>query len=198
MNLNNYRTTVVTLAGRLPFTFCWLVWDAEWVMRVVRGAHGGELADFFHCSGALIQGAPERLMAAYLMWRGIPLPRSLAPLARCAQQPHVPPPRPGTYGNAAVARMITGGARHNSSSSSTRRTATITTLPPRSRAHSSNQGHKCARSGTIWGQPATKPNSLHALPPVHLHPPRNRQLITPTAGHQRQADYGRSGTIGGQ
>ena len=40
-------------------------------------------------------------MAAYCTCRGIPLPRSLAPLARRAQQPPFPPPRPGTYGNAA-------------------------------------------------------------------------------------------------
>ena len=73
-------------------------------------------------------------MAAYLTWQSIPLPRSLAALAWRAQQPQVPPPRPGTYGNAAVARIMAGGARQHSSSSSTRKTATITILAPRSHA----------------------------------------------------------------
>ena len=89
MNLNNYCTTIVTLTSRLPFIFGWLVGDAEWAMGVVRGAHGCEWGNFFHRSGALIEGAPGRLMAAYLTCRGIPLPRSLAPLAWHAQQPHV-------------------------------------------------------------------------------------------------------------
>ena len=99
-------------------------------MGVVRGAHGGERGDLFHRSWALTSRLTERLMATYLTWRGIPLPRSLTPLALCAPLPHVPPPRPGTYGNGAVARMMAGGARHHSSSSSSRRTTTITTLWP--------------------------------------------------------------------
>ena len=131
INLYNYRTTVVTLTTRLPFAFGWLVGDAEWSMGIVCCAHGSEWGDFFHRSGAMTEGATSRLMAAYLTWRGIPLPRSLTPLARHAQQLHVPPPRPGTYGNAAVARMMAGGARHHSSCSSSRKTTTITTLPPR-------------------------------------------------------------------
>ena len=106
MNFNNYRTTVITLITRLPFAFGWLVKDAEWAMGIVRGAHGDEWGDFLHCSGAMTPGATERLMAAYLKWRGIPLLSSLQPLARRAQQPHIPSPRPGPYGNAAVARMM--------------------------------------------------------------------------------------------
>ena len=72
MNFNNYRTTVVTLATRLPFAFGWLVGDAEWAMGIVRGAHGGEWGDFFYRSGAMTQGATGRLMAAYFTWRGTP------------------------------------------------------------------------------------------------------------------------------
>ena len=134
MNLDNYRTTVVTLTIRLPFTFGWLVGDAEWAMGIVRVAHGHEWGEFFRRSGAMTEGATERLMAAHLTCGGIPLTRSLQPLARRAQQPHVPPPRLRRYGNAAVAGMIAGGARHHSSSSSCRRTVTITTLSPGSRA----------------------------------------------------------------
>ena len=68
MNRVNWRTTVVTLTTRLPFTFGRLVGDAEWAMGVICGAHGNEWGDFFHRSGALIEGTPERLMAAYLTW----------------------------------------------------------------------------------------------------------------------------------
>ena len=75
-------TTVVSLNTRLPFAFGWLVVDAEWAMGIVRSAHGGKWGDFLHHSGAMTPGATERLMAAYLTWRGIPLPRSLQPLAR--------------------------------------------------------------------------------------------------------------------
>ena len=165
MNLNNYRTTVVTLTPRVPFTFSWLVGDAEWAMGVVRGAHGGERGIFFHGSGALIEGAPERLMAAYLTWRGIPVPRSLAPLARRARQPHVPAPRPGTYGNAAVARMMAGGARHQSSSSSARKTATITTLPPRSRATAATRAtNACALAPSGVDTPQSPTASLSSSP----------------------------------
>ena len=134
MNLNNWRTTVVSLTTRLLFTFGWLVGDAEWATGVVRGADGDRWGDFFHRSRALIEGAPERMMVVYLTWRGIPLPCSLVSLVRRAQQPHVPPPRPGTYGSAGVARMMAGGARHHSFTTSGRGTVTITTTPPRSRA----------------------------------------------------------------
>ena len=185
--------TVVTLTTRLSFTFGWLVGDVEWAMGVVRGAHGGEWGDFFHRSGAPIEGAPERLMEAFLTWRGIPLARSLAPLPRRAQRPHVRPPGPGMLGNAAVARMMARGARQHSSSSSNRRTVSITTLPPRSRATAATRATNVRDLAR-----ATKPNGAHVLQPVHLHPPRNCQLTTPTAGHQRHADYGRSGTIGGR
>ena len=162
MNLNNYRTTVVTVTCRLPFAFCWLVADAEWAMGIVRGARGGEWKDFFNGSSAMTEGATERLMAAYLRWRGIPLPRSLTPFARRAKQPHNPPPRPGTYGNAAVARMMAGGARHHSSSSPSRRTETITTLPPRSGATAATRAtnvRALAPSGVGAPQGPTAPTS---------------------------------------
>ena len=132
MNHNNYRTIVVTLTTRLPIAFGWLVGDAEWAMGIARGAHGAEWGGFFPRGGAMTPGATERLMPAYLTWRGTPPPRSRRPLAQRAQQPHVPPLQPGTYGNAAVARMMARGTQLDSSSYSSRRTATITTLPPRS------------------------------------------------------------------
>ena len=96
MNHNNYRTIIVTLTTRLPIAFGWLVGDAEWAMRIVRGAHGAEWGDFFHRGGAMTPGATERLMAGYLTPRGIPPQRSPGPLVQRAQQPHVPPPQLGT------------------------------------------------------------------------------------------------------
>ena len=83
-------------------------------------------------------GATDRLMAAYLMCRCIPPPRSLRLLAQRAQQPHVPPPEPGTYGNAAVARMMARGTRLDSASYSSRGTATITTPPAPIPRHNSD------------------------------------------------------------
>ena len=104
-------------------------------MGLARGTHGAEWGGSFHCGGALTPGATERLMAAYLRWRGIPSRRSLQSLVQRAQQPHVPPPQPGTNGNAAVTRMMARGTRLDGSPYSPRRTTvTITTLPLRSRA----------------------------------------------------------------
>ena len=65
-------------------------------------------------------GATERLMAAYLTCRGTPPPHSLQPLAQRARQPHVLPPQPGTYENAAVARMMARCPRLDGSSYSSR------------------------------------------------------------------------------
>ena len=115
-NQNNYRNIVVTLTTRLPIAFGWLVGDAEWAMGIARGAHGAEWGDYFHRDGAMTLGATEMLMAAYLTWRGIPPPRSLESLIQRTLQPHVPPPQPGTYGNAAVARMNDRGTRLDGSS----------------------------------------------------------------------------------
>ena len=125
-NQNNYRNIVVTLTTRLPIAFGWLVGDAERAMGIARGAHGAEWGDFFHRGGAMTPGATEKLMAAFLTWRGIPLPRSLQSLIQRTLQPHVPPQQPGTYGNAAVARMMARGTRLDGSSYAPRRTtATI-------------------------------------------------------------------------
>ena len=106
MNHNNYRTIVVTLTTRLPIAFGWLLGDAEWAMGIARSAHGAEWGDYFHLGRAMTPGATERLMAAYLTCRGIPPPRSLRSMIQRAQQPHVPPPQPGTYSNAAVASLL--------------------------------------------------------------------------------------------
>ena len=92
-------------------------------MGIVRGAHGGEWGDFFHRSGAMTEGATERLMAASVTWRGIPLPRSLQPLARRAQQPHVPLPRSG---KPAASRQPAGQQRHRPTRSSAHAIAHLT------------------------------------------------------------------------
>ena len=77
MNRDNRRATLLTLTALLPFTFGWLVGDAEWAMGVVRGAHGHEWGDFFRRSRGMVEGALERLMAACLTWRGGPSPTDL-------------------------------------------------------------------------------------------------------------------------
>ena len=159
-------------------------------MGVVRGAHGNEWGDFFHRSGALVEGAPERLMAAYLTWRGIPLPRSLVPVARRAQPPLVPPPRPGTYGNATVAWMIAGGARHHRSSTSGRRTASITTAPPRSRATAATRATNVPPlAPSVVGAPqsptaSTSSSPSTSTPHATVHSPQRPQATdaTPTTG----------------
>ena len=197
MDRNNWRATVLILTTRLPFTFGWLVGDAEWATGVLRGTHGHEWGDFFRRSGGLVKGAPERLMAAYLTWRGMPLLRRLVPVPRRAHQPLVPQPQPGTYGNASVARMTGGGAPHNSSSNlhpvncDHHQRATVG-------QHSGNQGHRCTRSGTIGDRRATKLNDLHVLECIPLHSPHHHPLTTPAADHRSHRHYGRSGTIGGR
>ena len=136
-------------------------------MGVVRSAHGNEWGDFFYCSGSLVEGSPERLMAVYLKRREIPLPRGLVSVARGAQQPLVRLPRPVMYGNAAVARMIAGGARHHSSSTSTWRTATMTTLP---RAPQQQSGRQMF---ALWHHrgPAHHKTQRPPRPPARPPPP---------------------------
>ena len=51
MNHESSHTTILTLPTRLPFTFGWLVRDAEWAMGIARGVHGHEWGEFFRRSG---------------------------------------------------------------------------------------------------------------------------------------------------
>ena len=162
-------------------------------MVIVRGAHCHEWGEFLRRSGAMTEGATERLMVAYLTWRGIPLPHSLTPIARYAQQQHFPPPQPGTHSNAAVARMMAGSARNDSSSSSSRRTATITTPPPRSRATAATMAtNPRALAPSDVGAPQGPTASASSGPSASApHAP----VTTP---HQQHAANGRSGTIEGR
>ena len=179
-NINNYRTIVVTLTNRLPIAFGWLVGAAEWAMGIARGAHGAEWGDFFHCGGAMTPGATERLMAAYLTWRGIPPPRSLPLLVQRAQQPQVPPPQPGTYGNAAVARMMARGTRLDGSSYSPQRTtATITTLPPRSNATIATRATN-VRARASAATSSTSPNPSTSAPPTPVAAPHQQHATDAT------------------
>ena len=179
MNHNNYRTIVVTLTTRLPIAFGWLVGDAKWAMGITRGAHGGEWGEFFHRSGAMTPGAAERLMAAYLTWRGIPPLRGLRPLALCAQQTQVPLPQPSTYGNAAVARMMARDTRPDGSSYSSQRTATITTPPPRSRATTATRATN-VRTRTLAAASSTFPSPSTSAPPTPVATPHQQRATDPT------------------
>ena len=51
MNCENWRTTVLTLATHLPFTFRWLLGDAKWAMGIARSSHGNEWGEFYRRSG---------------------------------------------------------------------------------------------------------------------------------------------------
>ena len=179
-NQNNYRNIVVTLTTRLPIAFGWLVGDAELAMGFARGAHGAEGGDFFHRGRAMTPGATKRLMVAYPTWRGIPPPRSLKSLIQRTLQTHVPPPQPGTYGNAAVARMMARSTRLDGSSYSPRRTtATITPPPPRSRATTATRATK-VRARTSAATSSTSPT--HPPPPPPHPPPNNTNNTPPTPG----------------
>ena len=103
MNHENWRTLVLTLTTRLPSTFGWLVGDAEWAEGIACGTDDQEFGEFFCRSGGMTEGAPDRVMAAYLTWRWIPLPGRLVPVACRARQPLVPLPQPGTYGRPTAA-----------------------------------------------------------------------------------------------
>ena len=130
--------------------------------------------------GAMTPGATESLMAAYLTWRGIPPPCSLRSLVQRAQQPHVPPPQSGTYGNAAVARMMARGTRLDGSSYSPRRiTATITTLPPRSRATTATRATN-VRARASAPTSSTSPNLSTCAPPTPVAAPHQQHATDAT------------------
>ena len=191
-NQNNYRNIVVTLTTRLPIAFGWLVGYAEPAMGIARGAHGAEWGDSFQRGGAMTPGATERLMAAYLRWRGIPPPRSLQSLIQRTLQPHVPPPQPGTYGNAAVARMMARGTWLDGSSYSPRRpTATITTPPPRSRATTATRATN-VRVRTPAATSSTSPNPFTSAPPTPAAEPHQQHAadVTLTTGDRAPSRAG--------
>ena len=172
------KTTTATSSSpsptRLRIAFGWLVGDAEWAMGIARGAHGAEWGDFFHRGGAMTPGATKRLMAAYPTWRGIPPPRSLESLIQRTLQPHIPPTRLGTYGIAAVARMMARGTRLDGSSYSPRRnTATITTPLPRSRATTATRATD-VRARTSAATSSTSPNPSTSAPPTPAAEPHQQ------------------------
>ena len=109
MNTENYRAVTLALTTRLVFAFGWLVGDAKWAMGIIRGAHGDEWAEFRRSGGLCPGDATKRLIVAWMTWRQIPVPRWLQPAVERANPPLVPPPQPGTYGNAAVARGALSG-----------------------------------------------------------------------------------------
>ena len=127
----------------------------------------------------------SNLMAAYLTWRGIPPPRSLEPLIQRTLQPHVPPPQPGTYGNAAVARMMARSTRLNSSSYSPRRTiATIATPAPRSRATTATRATNVpAQTSAATSSTSSDPStSAPPTPAAEPHPPHATDDMRTTGG----------------
>ena len=119
-------------------------------------------------------------MAAYLTWRGIPPPRSFRSLVQRAQQPHVPPLQPGTYGNAAVARMMVRDTRLDCSSYSPRRTtATITILPPRCSATTATRATN-VRAQTSAATSSTSPSPSTSAPPTPVAAPHQQRSTDAT------------------
>ena len=113
-------------------------------MGIFRGAHGSQWGDLLCRSGGLHPGdAIKRLKAAWETWRQICVPRWLQSMVERAHQPPVPPPRRGTYGNAAVAhaaRNVEAPAQYWSSSNTPSRPGELdpSTLPWRYRYSSSS------------------------------------------------------------
>ena len=119
-------------------------------------------------------------MAAYLTWRGIPPPRSLESLIQRTLQPHVPPPKPGTYGNAAIARMMARSTRLDSSSYSPQRTtATITTPLPQSRAATATRATN-VRARTLAETSSTSPDPSTSAPPIPAAEPHQQHAADAT------------------
>ena len=79
----------------------------------------------------------------------------------------------------------------SSSYSPRRRTATITTLPPRSRATTATRATN-VRARTSAATSSTSPGPSDSAPPL------TRRRRTPTARHRRHTDYGQLGTIKGR
>ena len=129
-------------------------------------------------------GATERLMAAYLTSRGIPPSRSLESLIQRTLQPHVPPPQPGTYGNAAVARMMARSTRLDGSSYSPRRTTATITTPCPDPAPRQRLGPRTYGPERRPGHPPHPPTHPPPPPP---HPPPNHTNNTPPTPRGLQA-----------
>ena len=106
MNIENYRAVTLALPACIPVAFAWLVGDAESAIEILRGTHGHDRGDLSRRSGDLRpSNAIERLVAAWMTLRLIPVPRWLQPVVQWAHQPPVPRSQPDTYGNVAVARV---------------------------------------------------------------------------------------------
>ena len=129
MNIDNYMAATLALTTRLPLAFGWLVGDAEAAMGIILGALSQKWGEISCRSGGLCPGdTTQRLIAPWMTWRQSPVPSWLRPMAEGANQPFVPSPRRGTYGNAAVARAapsVPAPAWFSSSSSSSGPGATI-------------------------------------------------------------------------
>ena len=96
MDIKSYRAFTLARTTCLPFALGWLLGDAEWAMGIVQNSNGHEWGEFLRCSGGLLSDAPWRLMAAFLTWRELPIPRNLQPVVERVNQLLVSQPRPYT------------------------------------------------------------------------------------------------------
>ena len=192
MNCDNWRTTILSFTTFLPFTFSWLVGDAEEAVEIARGAHGHEWGAFFRRSRAMTKGGLSNVE------RDTPPAQTPASGASTSRPPNT---RPTT--TAGHVRQCSSGPDDGPGCT----TPQLLHLHPESRHHhhpalaahhSFNRGYKCTCSGTIRDRRATKSNDLHVLQPIHVHPQRDHPLTRLAADYRSHKDYGPSGTIGGR
>ena len=89
-NRARYRAVVVSLMNNLPHFFGWHV--------------GHKWGDFVQRNGTLTHNGAERLMAAWVTWRELPIPRNLWNLVELSGHPLIPPPPPQHQARTATQR----------------------------------------------------------------------------------------------
>ena len=195
MNNEKYTSGTAALSSRLPFALGWLVGDGEWAMRLARNACGHEWEDLFWQNGGLRPDIIDRVMAAWLTWRKIPVLEWLQPVVERAYQPPVPPPQPGTFGNVAVAQAaqsVAAPPQYGFSCSTPNRPGESDHGPPSLRDQYTR--YPSSSSSSIWTQPrpwstagamgALKPSRAYLLSPRQEHAAKRAALrYPPTPQH---------------
>ena len=99
-------TVVVSLLTNLTHHFGWFERDTEWAMGLVQGLHGHEWWKIVLRGGAWVLDGHQRLMEAWIRWRGFspPLPPlRLRPLLKQAGHGYIPQLPRHTYETRAAA-----------------------------------------------------------------------------------------------
>ena len=105
MKVENYRPSPPPSPSPSPSRSdgWWGMRSGPWGLPATPTAMSKETSSFR--SGGLLPGDTiYRVMVAWLTWRRIPVPEWSRPVVEQAQQPAIPPPQSGAYGNAALAQ----------------------------------------------------------------------------------------------